>query len=38
MQEFLQVELRKIFEDDRQWTINWDTYPLPMYASTNSMV
>ncbi len=25
----LDNELNKMFADNRQWAINWDTYPLP---------
>lgn len=27
---FLQVELLEIFKENKQWSINWDTYPLPL--------
>ena len=27
--EYLDVELNKLFNDNKQWEVNWDTYPLP---------
>ena len=27
--EYLDTELNKLFNENKQWEINWDTYPLP---------
>ena len=27
--EYLDIELNKIFNEKKQWEIDWDTYPLP---------
>ena len=30
--EYLDVELNKIFNDKKQWEIDWETFPLPKYV------
>lgn len=30
--KYLDVELNKLFTENKQWEINWDTYPLPRYS------
>ena len=36
--KYLDVELNKLFTENKQWEINWDTYPLPRYATSASIL
>ena len=34
----LDEELNRLFSENKQWTIDWDTYPLPTYVTCSYLV